>query len=276
MQRISENTNDYDYDKNLKSQNKEIQLLESRRRALLGVTSAEGKAELARLEAELAEKEETRDDTIKDHIYQLQVDGLDDLKTELTENYEKYVEQLTKSVDEIEKILGEVSDTISSSASEVSDTINTILAHYGVTTSDLGLDDDIPHAATGGLVKATKRAGDDGLATLAIGEEVATADVVKQARKLIPTLDQMINNQTLTDLANGKFTVKIPTFEDSQLGYNEFTINFDDAIRIDNIADLGNISDEEFKRLLEEGYKYTSQKIAQEIARVTGKRPTVR
>lgn len=265
----------YDYDKNLKSQNKEIQLLKSQIAALNGVTDSASKAQKARLEAELAEKTETRDDTIKDHVYQLQVDGLDELKTELSENYEKYVEELVKNVGDIEKVLNQVSNTVTASAKDVIGTIDDILKHYGVTTTQLGIQDAIPHAATGGLVKATKRAGDDGLATLAIGEEVATADTVDKARIVVPELNSIIENPVLSALSKGDFKMSIPSY-DNMIGNSEFNINFDDAIRIDNIDDLGNISDAEFKRLLEEGYKYTAQKLVQEYARATGHRPQVR
>lgn len=69
----------YDYDKTLKNKSKEIDLLKQQIAALDGVTDAQSKAEKARLEAELAEKQEDFDDTVKDHVYDLQVEGLDDL-----------------------------------------------------------------------------------------------------------------------------------------------------------------------------------------------------
>lgn len=265
----------YDYDKTLKNSNKEIQILKSKIAALNGVTDAESRAEKARLEAELQEKVDAKNDTIKDHIYQLQVDGLDELKTELNDDYEKYVKKLSQSVEEIDKALSDMTNIISGSASNVGTVLESILSHFGITAKDIGLENlNIAHAATGGLVKATKRAGDDGLSTLKIDEEVVTADVVQTSRTLIPKLDKIVTNPTIDKLTNMNYSIPAPAFSDG-LGNNEFNFNYSgDAVSIGSIE--GKISEEDLNRLLDQACQYTRTKMVQDIAKTLGKKPRVR
>ena len=253
----------YEYDKQLKSSNKEIQILESKRKALEGVNTAEAKAQKARLDAEIQEKKDARDDTVKDHIYNLQIDGLDKLSTQLNDDYEKYCKELSSSVDKIEETFTSLSGTISSEGAKIDSTITTILGHYGVKPSDLGLTDSkVTGYAKGGLVKSVHKNGDDGLASLAVGEEVATVDVVNLANKIR-------QDKVLNALANGH-TLNGMTMDG--IGTTEIAINFGEAIGNLNIPN--GVSDEELQRIIKESYKYTSQQVARDVAKTLGrKRP---
>lgn len=253
----------YEYDKQLKSSNKEIQILESKRKALEGVNTAEAKAQKARLDAEIQEKKDSRDDTVKDHIYNLQIDGLDKLSTQLNDNYEKYCKELSSSVDEIEKTFTSLSGTISSEGAKIDNTITTILGHYGVKPSDLGLtDSNVTGYATGGLVKSVHKNGDDGLASLTVGEEVATVDVVNLANKVR-------QDKVLNALANGHMLNGMTM---DGIGSTEINVNFGEAIGAINVP--SGVSKEELQRIINESYKYTSQKVTRDMAKIVGrKRP---
>lgn len=253
----------YEYDKQLKSSNKEIQILESKRKALEGVNTAEAKAQKARLDAEIQEKKDSRDDTVKDHIYNLQIDGLDKLSTQLNDDYEKYCKELSSSVDKIEETFTSLSGTISSEGAKIDSTITTILGHYGVKPSDLGLTDSkVTGYAQGGLVKSVHKNGDDGLASLAVGEEVATVDVVNLANKVR-------QDKVLNALANGHMLNGM-TMEG--IGTTEINVNFGEAIGAINVP--SGVSDEELQRIVNESYKYTSQKVTRDMAKIVGrKRP---
>ena len=253
----------YTYDKQLKSSNKDIQILKSQINALNGVSDAASKAKKARLEAELQEKQDALDDTVKDHIYNLQIDGLDKLSTHLNDDYEKYCKELSSSVDKIEETFTSLSGTISSEGTKIDSTITTILGHYGVKPSDLGLTDSkVTGYAQGGLVKSVHKNGDDGLASLAVGEEVATVDVVNLANKVR-------QDKVLNALANGH-TLNGMTMDG--IGNTEIAINFGEAIGNLNIPN--GVSDEELQRIIKESYKYTSQQVARDVAKTLGrKRP---
>ena len=260
---IKKSNDYYTYDKQLKSSNKDIQILRSQINALNGVSDAASRAKKARLEAELQEKQDALDDTVKDHIYNLQIDGLDKLSTQLNDDYEKYCKELSSSVDKIEKTFTSLSGTISSEGTKIDSTITTILGHYGVKPSDLGLTDSkVTGYAQGGLVKSVHKNGDDGLASLAVGEEVATVDVVNLANKIR-------QDKVLNALANGH-TLNGMTMDG--IGTTEINVNFGEAIGAINVP--SGVSAEELQRIVNESYKYTSQKVTRDVAKTLGrKRP---
>lgn len=260
---IKKSNDYYTYDKQLKSSNKDIQILRSQINALNGVSDAASRAKKARLEAELQEKQDALDDTVKDHIYNLQIDGLDKLSTQLNDDYEKYCKELSSSVDKIEETFTSLSGTISSEGTKIDSTITTILGHYGVKPSDLGLTDSkVTGYAQGGLVKSVHKNGDDGLASLAVGEEVATVDVVNLANKIR-------QDKVLNALANGH-TLNGMTMDG--IGTTEINVNFGEAIGAINVP--SGVSAEELQRIVNESYKYTSQKVTRDMAKIVGrKRP---
>lgn len=260
---IKKSNDYYTYDKQLKSSNKDIQMLRSQINALNGVSDAASRAKKARLEAELQEKQDALDDTVKDHIYNLQIDGLDKLSTQLNDDYEKYCKELSSSVDKIEKTFTSLSGTISSEGTKIDSTITTILGHYGVKPSDLGLTDSkVTGYAQGGLVKSVHKNGDDGLASLAVGEEVATVDVVNLANKIR-------QDKVLNALANGHTLNGMTMYG---IGTTEINVNFGEAIGAINVP--SGVSEEELQRIVNESYKYTSQKVTRDMAKIVGrKRP---
>ncbi len=254
----------YEYDKQLKSSNKEIQILKSKQRALEGVNTAEAKAEKRRLEAELEEKQDSLNDTIKEHIYSIQIDGLDKLSTQLNDDYEKYCKELSSSVDKIEETFTSLSGTITSESDKIDSTIRNILHHYGVDDpSTIGATTDkLPGYAQGGLVKSVHKNGDDGLASLAVGEEVATVDVVNLANKIRQdkVLNALANGHTLNGMTMDKF------------GNMDIAVNFGEAIGNINIPE--GVTSQQVQRIIDEAYQYTSQKVIQDVTKAFGrKRP---
>ena len=254
----------YEYDKQLKSSNKEIQILKSKQRALEGVNTAEAKAEKRRLEAELEEKQDSLNDTIKEHIYSIQIDGLDKLSTHLNDDYEKYCKELSSSVDKIEETFTSLSGTITSESDKIDSTIRNILHHYGVDDpSTIGATTDkLPGYAKGGLVKSVHKNGDDGLASLAVGEEVATVDVVNLANKIRQdkVLNALANGHTLNGMTMDKF------------GNMDIAVNFGEAIGNINIPE--GVTSQQLQRIINETYQYTSQKVIQDVTKAFGrKRP---
>lgn len=169
----------YDYDKTLKNKTKEINILKQQIDALDGVTDAEAKAKKAQLEASLQEKQDDLDDTVKDHVYNLQVDGLDELKDTLQENYDNYVKDLARNLDAILDAVNGATSTVVAGLDSVTDAINKLLKSYGITVGDVKHDKGFNYlagAAHGGVVsaKTIKKNGDDGIASLKIGEVVMT------------------------------------------------------------------------------------------------------
>lgn len=129
----------YDYDKTIKNKSKEINLLKQQIAALDGVTDAQSRAEKARLEAELAEKQEDFDDTVRDHVYELQVDGLDDLKDQLSEDFEKWSHELSANLDKMSQAIADAVANVGGNTADAFNSIAKILEQFGINAGDMGI-----------------------------------------------------------------------------------------------------------------------------------------
>lgn len=89
----------YDYDKTIKGKTKDLQSLEQQIRALEGVAGQEAAAKRASLMAQRKESQEDLDETVKEHIYNMQVQGLDEMMDGLQEDLEKWKEDLHSDLD---------------------------------------------------------------------------------------------------------------------------------------------------------------------------------
>ena len=125
----------YDYDKTLKGKTKDIQLLEQQIAALESVSDAESKSKKAQLAAQLQEQQEDLQDTIFNHQYDLQIQGLDDLKTDLQENYDNYVKELNSNIDKIVDTVKNSTDNIKDCVNTVNSTIGKLLNSFGINGS---------------------------------------------------------------------------------------------------------------------------------------------
>lgn len=129
----------YDYDKTIKNKSEEINLLKQQIAALDGVTDAQSRAEKARLEAEFAEKQEDFDDTVRDHVYELQVDGLDDLKDQLSEDFEKWSHELSANLDKMSQAIADAVANVGGNTADALNSIAKILEQFGINAGDMGI-----------------------------------------------------------------------------------------------------------------------------------------
>ena len=129
----------YDYDKQLKSKTKEINLLQQQIDALDGVTDAESRAQKARLEAQLKDAQDDLDDTVRDHVYDLQVDGLDDLEDQLKEDFEKWSNELSGNLDKMSKAINDAINNSGASAADAMNTLAEVLKQFNITPDQLGI-----------------------------------------------------------------------------------------------------------------------------------------
>ena len=80
----------YDYDKNLKSKNKELTLLKQKLQALQGINTAEAEAQRQSLKAQITDAQQELDDTTYEHKIQIITDGLNDFTEQLDKDYELF------------------------------------------------------------------------------------------------------------------------------------------------------------------------------------------
>lgn len=122
----------YDYDKKLQSKTKEIQLLKQQRAAIEGVSGAEAAAQKARLDAQISEADEDLNETVREHVVDLQINGLSDLQEQLQENYENYVKDLNSNFDTMNKAMTAVANMISNNSDIIKTAADQLLDSFGV------------------------------------------------------------------------------------------------------------------------------------------------
>ena len=260
----------YDYDKTIKKKTDEIELIKQQIRGLEGLTDAESKAQKARLEASLKDKQDDLDDTVRDHVYDITVNGLDDLETQLSEDFEKWSNQLSS---DLAKMSDAISNAISGAGENYSDMmagIDYILNNIGGITSGQyftnqdksnmknsnSLDTGYSSGHLKGYAKGTKHVGSNRIAmTNENGREI----IVTKDGWITPleASDMVIPNditETLIDMAerqqnyamNGNFKMPELKVKDASGNsvnnvYNTFTVQGD--LTRDTLPELNKILD---------------------------------
>lgn len=260
----------YDYDKTIKKKTDEIELIKQQIRGLEGLTDAESKAQKARLEASLKDKQDDLDDTVRNHVYDITVNGLDDLETQLSEDFEKWSNQLSS---DLAKMSDAISNAISGAGENYSDMmagIDYILNNIGGITSGQyftnqdksnmknsnSLDTGYNSGHLKGYAKGTKRVGSNRIAmTNENGREI----IVTKDGWITPleASDMVIPNditETLIDMAerqqnyamNGNFKMPELKVKDASGNsvnnvYNTFTVQGD--LTRDTLPELNKILD---------------------------------
>ena len=260
----------YDYDKTIKKKTDEIELIKQQIRGLEGLTDAESKAQKARLEASLKDKQDDLDDTVRDHVYDITVNGLDDLETQLSEDFEKWSNQLSS---DLAKMSDAISGAINGAGENYSDMmagIDYILNNIGGITSGQyftnqdksnmknsnSIDTGYNSGHLKGYAKGTKRVGSNRIAmTNENGREI----IVTKDGWITPleASDMVIPNditETLIDMAerqqnyamNGNFKMPELKVKDASGNsvnnvYNTFTVQGD--LTRDTLPELNKILD---------------------------------
>lgn len=140
----------FDYDKQLRNQNKQIAILEAQSRALADVTDAESKALKARIDAQIKQKREEQDDTIRNHAVELQTNGLTDLQNKLQENYDKWSHEFEASSREQLAVMKSTNMT----TTQMANTMNSMLNTFGTNMAQMGTQVSTVNAATTNAVYA--------------------------------------------------------------------------------------------------------------------------
>lgn len=200
----------YSYDKTIKSKTKDITAMQMQIEALNGVSTAESKAQKALLEEQLSDLEEDLADTQTDHVYQVQIDGLNKQKEILQDIYDKFVDSLNKCLDTEKDIVNSASSLATNSIESVNKLLRDIANARGFDISYIeGAQNSkmIPHFANGGRVVTVNSKGrDDGIAWLKAGEIVLTKEISNAFMKTIPQLN-LLSVDLKKTLSHGQTTI---------------------------------------------------------------------
>lgn len=126
----------YDYDKTIRNKNKDINAIKAQIAALEGVSNKAGQAELARLRADLADKEEDLGDTKKDHAYNLRIEGYDKLSDDANEALQKTLKAMETNSDLQQQTVSNMLDKIKEKYKTAYDEIAKIIEKTGIVTSN--------------------------------------------------------------------------------------------------------------------------------------------
>lgn len=166
----------YEYDKKIKSQTNDLKSLEAQLNALEGVQTEEARAQKARLEAQRKESQESLDDTVIQHQYDMQINGLSDLSNQLQENYETYVKELNRNFDTTNKQLDAVNRYLDANQGIIQKAANEIIK--GITGKDIDFSNlsyksDVWYSEPSKKAKGDRRVNSDQIAiTQEKGEEM--------------------------------------------------------------------------------------------------------
>ena len=257
----------YDYDKTLKNKTKEIDLLKQQIAALDGVTDAQSRAEKARLEAELAEKQEDFDDTVKDHVYDLQVEGLDDLKDQLSEDFEKWSNELSANLEKMSQAIADAVKNVGSNTADAMLSIGKILEQFGIKAGDLGI--DLSGTST------NTRSMDDNIVTLTRsgGRTIVTENGVSTPMSLyddmIPSdMTEKLINMSMADRIYPLADMKIPEIKVTGGGNNNVNFNYSGSmINVDVQGDMVKATLPDLQTILKESSKFTQNDMRKNLKR---------
>ena len=263
----------YEYDKNIKEQTKDIQSLQAQIAALDGVATAEARAEKARLEAQMSEANDNLQDTIQEHLYDIKIEGLDELQTTLQENYDNYVDELKRNYDKMSDVVSDSANLVSNSYFEIKQAFEDAFTQFGVNSSYLTFN---------GYASGTKKVKKDELAwTQENGSEIivrksdgAILTPLKSGDGVIP------NNLTenlfewgkntpneFVDKLGVKSVQNIPTSTNNIPSVN---IEYDSLLNVQ--GDVTRDTLPSLQKILEQSYDYTKEQIIRD-ARKGGLKP---
>ena len=132
--------NDYDYDKSIRKQTNDLQNLNAQLAALEGINTLEANAKRRKLQVEISEKQEDLDDTVREHMFEMSKDALDDLKEALQDAFDDKWEKIGYDVKRIADLMSAANVLSQESASTINSTLTSLLKYYGIDAAETGID----------------------------------------------------------------------------------------------------------------------------------------
>lgn len=127
----------YEYDKTIKDKTKDINALKAQIAALEGTTNAAAQAKLAKLKADLKDKEEDLADTKYEHQLDMESKGYDDLSEKADDALDNTLKSLKSNTDLQKSVINDMLSEVKNSYKETFDEISKILDETGYKTADL-------------------------------------------------------------------------------------------------------------------------------------------
>ena len=255
----------YDWDKNLKEKNKDIDALKAQIAAVETVNTAESKAKLESLKAELAQKEEELNELKEDHLYDMQMDALDQFSEWLSEDTEAKLKSLEYQKEIVDK-LSEITE-----GHDINDTISALEQFYlGLSGKDSIFNGHEIAANAGTGIKAEKAmtpVTDQHI--IDIEEGIRNGEIVKADNEfLIESLRNLPQPQWNVPMLNAVNQSGLSEIDYERVVPNQtnIDIHYDSMMRVDGNVDSFVVSD--LQKYMEDQYKYTKRRLTSDLKKV--------
>ena len=272
----------YDYDKTVKSKNKDILALQSQIAALEGVAGEEAKSKIATLNEQLSSAQDELNDTVQDHIVDISQDALTDLGDTIDDAFNEKWDSIGESLDNIIAIMSNANTLTTDSTNAINESLNKILSYYGLSqTSSISTSNVTGYASgTSNATSGVHLFDENGIGS----EMLITSDgVLKQFNggEYVFNDDQVKSLANLANMTNSDLISKFKSGSISNIDFSQYSSpsvnveqHYDSLLNVSGSVDATVISNlKEFTNdLLEKSYDYTTKKTMKNYYRAGGKR----
>lgn len=243
----------------------------------------ESKAQRARLQADLKEKQDDLNETVNDHLIEISQNALDDLKDSLQDAFDDKWEHISSDIGAVAELMSAANDLTIASTSTINETLNRLLKFYGIEPNETQLN-DVVSSVSQGHAKGTKGVNSNQLAWTQEGHKPEFIIRKSDGAILTPLSrgDGVIPNDLTDNLfAWGKITPEefigktgadynAPETNVNNNVYN----NYESLIRVDGNVDSTVITDLKAfgKQFYEDSYQYTHRRIVSDLKKIGVKR----
>lgn len=180
----------YDYDRSIRSKNRDLEAIQAQLDALTGIDSAEARARKAQLEADKTELENELDEMKKEHEYTLQIHALDNFSDQLSDALENAARDAVEILNEQRGIIDSAVKLYQQSNDMIQATIDALVKFYGengdVPGSTAGITPITGKPANGSPSSIEERYG-KGIRELKPGESLGMSEeTYEKFKSLIP------------------------------------------------------------------------------------------
>jgi hypothetical protein len=243
----------------------------------------ESKAQRARLQADLKEKQDDLNETVNDHLIEISQNALDDLKDSLQDAFDDKWEHIFTDLSQVTQLMSAANALTKGSTLTINNALNKLLGYYGIDPNKVQLS-DVVSTASAGYASGTKSVSQSGLAWTQEGRKPEFIVRKSDGAILTPLSrgDGVIPNDLTDNLfAGGKITPEefigktgadysTPETNVNNNVYN----NYDSLIRVDGNVDSTVITDLKAfgKQFYEDSYQYTHRRIVSDLKKIGVKR----
>lgn len=195
------------------------------------------------------------------------MEGLDDLKDQLSEDFEKWSNELSANLEKMSQAIADAVKNVGSNTADAMLSIGKILEQFGIKAGDLGI--DLSGTST------NIRSMDDNIVTLTRsgGRTIVTENGVSTPMSLyddmIPSdMTEKLINMSMADRIYPLADMKIPEIKVTGGGNNNVNFNYSGSmVNVDVQGDMVKSTLPDLQTILKESSKFTQNEMRKNLKR---------